>query len=281
MKSNEWKLGMSSCGSDFVDRSVLEQYAKGNIECMEISMLKEQCLKLDWKQLKKDADECGVTLWSFHLPFYPFETNNFAHPDPVVRKNTLELHSEFVKHCGEIGIGIVVAHPSGEPNPAEQREEMLKYAQDTLSKLADVGAKEGVVVAVEDLPRTCIGNCSKDINFILSGNDKLRCCFDTNHLLFEDNLDFIKAVGSKIVTIHASDYDGKDEKHWLPYEGINDWVGILTELEKVGYTGPFMYEVGFKKPRALDRRELTYEDFRKNYLAVVNKQKAERIPYNV
>ena len=280
MKASEWKLGMSSCCTHAVNREVLEAYAKGQIDCMEISLEMDYCKALNWKQLRKDADETGVGLWSFHLPFYPFETNNFAHPDPTVRKNTVALHSEFVKHCGDIGIGIVVAHPSGEPNPAEDRAERLKYAQDTLSELAEIAAKEGVTVAVEDLPRTCIGNCSKEIAFIAEGSDKLRVCFDTNHLLFEDNADFIRAVGSKIVTIHASDYDLIDEKHWLPYEGKNNWVEIVTLLEEAGYAGPFMYEVGFGKPRALNRRELNFADFRENYLAVIHKEKAKRIPYS-
>jgi sugar phosphate isomerase/epimerase len=43
-------------------------------------------------------------------------------------------------------------------------------------------------------------------------------CFDTNHLLKESSEDFARAVGPHIVTLHVSDYDGKDERHWMAGE---------------------------------------------------------------
>jgi sugar phosphate isomerase/epimerase len=72
----------------------------------------------------------------------------------------------------------------------------------------------------------------------------LRVCFDTNHCLIEDNCDYIRAVGPKIVTLHVSDYDFTDEKHWIPGEGKNDWEGIIRTLEEADYSGRFLYETG-------------------------------------
>lgn len=278
MNATEWKLGMSTCCTHNTNRETFDAYAKNGIDCMEVCPDPAAALAMDWKKLRRDADETGVQLWSFHLPYYPFETTNPASPDPQVRKKTIETQSELIRHCGETGIGVCVIHPSGEPNPDEDRNDRLLFARETLSKLADVANAEGVTLAAEDLPRSCIGNCAREIAFLTEGNDKLRVCLDTNHLLTESNADFIRALGSKIVTLHVSDYDFVDEKHWLPYEGKNDWVEIVTLLEEAGYRGPFLYEVGFGKPRALNRRELTFADFQENYLACVNKVKAKVIP---
>ena len=68
-------------------------------------------------------------------------------------------------------------------------------------------------------------------------------CFDSNHLLQEEHAHFFETVGSRIGTIHASDYDRKDERHWLPGEGVIDWTDFLRRLRASGYEGVFMHEV--------------------------------------
>ena len=85
--------------------------------------------------------------------------------------------------------------------------------------------------------------------------------------------DFIKKLGSKIVTLHVSDYDFRNERHWLPYEGKNNWVDIVTLLEEAGYCGPFMYEISPKTPDSIIRgRDLEFSDFVENYKACVEKR---------
>lgn len=39
-----------------------------------------------------------------------------------------------------------------------------------------------------------------------------------------------------------SDYDRKNERHWLPGEGVIDWNELLSVLIDSGYKGPFIYE---------------------------------------
>lgn len=277
MKATDWKLGLSSCATDSIDRSVFEAYAQNGIQVMEISLPMQMYLEIDWKAAKKDALETGVEIRSIHLPFYPFETNNIASPDAWVRKQSIEMQTELIKRSSEIGVKIAVIHPSGEPNPNDDRKNRLLYAQESLSILAENASHYGSTVAVENLPRTCLGNCIEEMRFLTAGNEKLRICFDTNHLLTEKNADFIKTLGNLFVTIHVSDYDFLDEKHWLPYEGKNDWVELVTLLEDAGYEGPFLYEVGRKTPPTLNRRELTFADYRKNYEACVQKRVAPKI----
>jgi len=44
------------------------------------------------------------------------------------------------------------------------------------------------------------------------------------------------------LTLHLSDYDGIDEKHWMPGEGVIDWQAFMLALQEIDYTGPFNYE---------------------------------------
>lgn len=273
MKATDWKLGMSSCATHDLSAVTFEQYAAHGVEMMEISPSAEQYESLDWNEIRKNADKTGVKLWSFHLPFFPFEKYNIASLSLPDRREALKIHSEYIKRASEIGVGIAVIHPSGEPNAEKDREEMLKVGADSLAQLAETAHKSGITVAAEDLPRTCLGNCSSDIKRLISQNDKLRVCFDTNHLLTERNVDFVRTLGEKIITIHVSDYDFLNERHWLPYEGKNNWIELVTALEDVGYSGPFMYEIGFATPSTINRRNLTFADFTANYKACVEKQR--------
>lgn len=272
MDAKNWKIGLSSCCRGAVDRAVFEEYAANGIGEMELTLPYDKFVLLDWEQVGRDARETGVHIHSLHLPFYPFALLDLSSPDAALRGNTVQVHKTALTHAAALGIKIAVVHASGEPNPPEERAARLQYAGESLAALADFAAPYGITIAVEDLPRTCIGNCSADIKALLQYDDRLRVCFDTNHLLGEKNADFVRAVGDKIVTLHVSDYDLRNERHWLPYEGKNDWVELVTLLENAGYAGPFMYEIPCNAPHSIARRPITFADFYENYTACVTKQ---------
>ena len=260
-------FGMSCCGFQELSDEDFINLNEAGVEKIEISLKYDKYPSLDCKQIKKRADVYNVELWSFHLPFQPFETNNIASLDKNIRNSTISLHSEYIKRASDVGIQNFIIHPSAEPNREEDRDDMLEYASEALSELAEIAAKEGGIIAVEDLPRTCIGRNSAEIKKLISKNDKLRVCFDTNHLLAQPIREFIEDVGDKIITTHFSDYDFVDEKHWLPGEGKIDWIELLETLEKVGYKGPIIYELGLLPPEngSIIRRPLTFNDFKENY----------------
>ena len=272
MKATEWKLGMSSCSTGKLDKETFDGYAANGISCMEVALGNEHT-PVDWKNTLALSRDSGVELWSLHLPFYPFETLNIATNDTKLRNRTIEFLTEnYIKRGADIGIKTAVIHPSAEPYAENEREELIKVGAESLAELAESAAKCGMRIAVEDLPRTCLGNCSDDIKKLIALNDKLRVCLDTNHLLAEKNVDFVKALGDKIVTLHVSDYDYLNERHWLPYEGKVDWVELVSALEDAGYTGPFMYEIELKTSKTIVRRDLTFADFAENYKACVEKR---------
>lgn len=280
MQAKEWKLGVSTCSWNETPETVLskemfEAYQKGGIDCLEISMNWALYDNIDYKRTERLSKEYGIELWSFHLPFQPFAEVDITSPNKSVRDYTFEKFCGYIDKATDIGIKVFVIHPSIEPNAPEKRDELIKHAQESLSRFADYANHRGAVIAVEDLPRTCIGNCTRDIERLISVDERLKVCFDTNHLLYEDNANFIKALGNKIITTHVSDYNFLDEQHWLPYEGLNNWKEIISLLEQANYSGPFLYELGCLAPNTIKRRKLTYSDFRNNYLALVNGQTPE------
>lgn len=255
-----------SLGTDNQREEIFAACQKAGISRVEISCSDlTQAEAIDFKKLKEYSDIYGVKLWSHHLPFWPFNEIDISSSNEELRKKSVELCTKYIKRAGEVGIDKFVIHPSGEPITEEERPFRITAAKNSLKELAEVAADFGGVIAVEDLPRTCLGRESADISELISADERLRVCFDTNHLLKEEIRDFIRSVGEKIITTHVSDYDRVNERHWLPGEGVIDWQELLTELKKVNYTGVWLYEIGLKCPDSIIRdRDLTFDDFVRN-----------------
>ncbi len=258
------KLGCSCCGTP-INADLLAAYKNAGISGMEISLNKQDTDALDFPAVRALADEYGIELWSVHLPFWPFEVIDISVPS--LANSTVEYFCSLIDKATAIGISVMVIHPSGEPIDEADRHARLECAKKSLYTLAEYAKERGAVIAVENLPRTCLGRNSSDILELISAHPDLRVCFDTNHLLSEDIHQFIMRVGSKIVTTHVSDYDAINERHWLPGEGVIDWKQLKSDLDAVGYDGYWLYELGLGgSSRTIDRdRCLTYHDFRTNY----------------
>lgn len=267
-----YKIGLSSCAFNLTDES-FEKLRKSKIDVIEVSLHPNKYPEIDYKELERLSKDHGVGIWSFHLPFAPFSRYDACSLDKAIRDNTVNFCSELIKKSSDIGIDKFVIHPGSEPIDPEEREIRVQNAMQTLDTLAEVAHKCGSVIAVEDLPRTCIGNTGDEIARLISANDKLRVCFDTNHLLYEDNIDFMKKLGDKIITVHVSDYDFVNERHWMPGEGIIDWVKMMETFEEIGYNGAWMYEISLEIPKTLSRtRELTFVDFHDNAMTLFAKK---------
>ena len=76
MNAKNWKIGMSSCCTRNITRETFQAYSENKIDLMEISLPHDEYKNINWKDTKAFSKEYGVGLWSFHLPFGPFEVMN-------------------------------------------------------------------------------------------------------------------------------------------------------------------------------------------------------------
>lgn len=213
-----YKIGLSTfCNAGIIDRQLFEAYRNAGIEAMEISAPSDAYENINYEQLEKLSLQTGIELWSYHLPFGPFDKIDISNRETY--KYTIEYFGELIKKSSQIGIKRFIIHPSGEPIDDGERSERLQCAREGLETLAETARKNNAIIAVEDLPRTCLGKNSDEIAELIGDNDNLKVCFDTNHLLGEDPVEFIHKLGKKIITTHISDYDFVNERHWLPGEG--------------------------------------------------------------
>lgn len=239
------------------------------IECAQahISFV-EICLPEKWQQMNRDdlitvlknqeklAHKNGVSLWSLHLPFGPKEDVSSLEED--VRTAAVNRHIQRMAAAQGTGIQKIVLHGSYEPIVPQNRQAKLYELEKSLQTLHEAAKKHHQQLAIECLPRTCLGNTTHEMLQMLAPFEEIGVCCDTNHLLQDKTEDFIHALGHKVVTLHISDYDGVDERHWLPGTGVNNWKEILAALDKQGYAGPALFELGVKagqpRPTCMDIR---------------------------
>lgn len=262
----KYRIGLS-CGGTGKElcEATFRECQKVGIQAMEISVDKTKYGEIPYSDLRKWSNEYGVELWSYHMPFSVSMKIDISSVEKEVREGTLNYFKELISKASDVGISRFVVHPSCEPISEDMRAEKIKYSQQGLDELAEYAAKHQSVIAVENLPRTCLGRDSREMLELVGVNDKLGICFDTNHVLKENVIEFAKNIGNRIVTLHVSDCDFENERHWLPGEGKVEWKELIKALDDVNYSGVWMYEIGFKAPESIKRdRDLTFSDFVQN-----------------
>lgn len=276
----QWSIGASTCGREIVTDKLFEAYAQAGIGCMEVSLMdagdyenpddKAAVITSNRAdQLVRMAEAYGVTLWSLHLPFGEgYYDISCAEDDK--RRYAVNKYAELIRYTAQIGAKFAVVHPSYEPIEDKDRAERLKLSADALHQLSKTARECGVAIAVENLPRTCLGRVGSEILYLLSADDSLRACFDVNHLLMQSHKDFVSEVGDKIATLHISDYDFVDERHWIPGKGKIDWKDLVGLLQGIGYSGPFMNEIVARFDNE-EGNDLTYSE-----LCELNKKLLEK-----
>ncbi len=166
--------------------------------------------------------------------------------DSAIRSAGMQAVGAALDLAEQMGARIVVVHPSSEPIDEATRAERMQQARRSIATIADMARQVGCQIALELLPRTCLGNSAEELLDLLKDEDAntVGVCLDTNHLMerFASLPDVVRMLGSRLLALHCSDYDGVDEKHWPPLRGVIDWAAFLSALRAIGFSYPLHYE---------------------------------------
>jgi sugar phosphate isomerase/epimerase len=260
------KKGTSLCFTGSLSAESLADLKANGIDAVEFSFSRDRYYnEFDFvNRAQEYADRVkatGLEWWSLHLPFS--RTLDITNLNDAEREEIVKINTEMILAAGKAGCKVAVLHPSSEPISDDVRPQRLIYSKENIIRLRETCDQVGMKLAVENLPRTCLCNRSAEMIALLRDTGA-GVVFDTNHSLVEENVAFLKALtdaGLEILSLHISDYDFVDERHRLPGDGINDWKGIMSVLEQVGYHGPLMYEVP-KQPK--EREPITTAQLSEN-----------------
>lgn len=259
------KLGISlQYLADSVQADNLECLRQSKIETLEIaSRFFHPDTETPIAIINDTVRKGGLKIASIHASFgQQFDLSSL---DYAIHKTAVEEILYCINNAKNIGAGIVIAHSSTEPIIDEERPRRIQQAIDSFNEIKPFAVAKNVKVAVELLPRSCVGNTADELLKIIDQIDSpfFRICLDVNHLMdqYATLPDVVRQLGSKLMTLHLSDYDGVDEKHWFPGKGVLDWQAFISALQDIGYQGPFNYET----PPSGDNLEEKIADLESNF----------------
>ena len=241
-----WPMGLSV--SLTMPEEQLREVREAGFDYVEVTLnslrtkSREEC-SAALERFRADAERVGLTIWSVHLPFG--RAWDISSPNDSVRTAVVDRIAWFIEAVQPLQPRKMILHPSAEPIADSLRGLHIEHSIHSINTLATVAARYEAQLLVEDLPRTCLCNTSGEMLSIFERLDPaVGVCFDTNHLLRETPEAFARALGGRIASLHVSDYDAVDEKHWLMGRGTIDWPSLVTALADIGYEGVFLFEVG-------------------------------------
>lgn len=220
-------------------------------------------------EVKRLADEVGLTVFQTHSMFGPFETCDSEEYFDCVRKNLLATNVLKSKYT--------VVHPIQTPDGQKSKEGAERRFQYNLAfyrRLLPYLKEYDVVNGVEPMwawtegpeKRICATVCSKAeeiLRFIKELGDEHFCaCPDVGHfaLVEWDTGDSVKTalekLGDKVKIVHVHEVDGARDSHTKPFSFDKfPWDDILEGFKNIGFDGAFNFEttIGYtgKYPKEL------------------------------
>jgi sugar phosphate isomerase/epimerase len=234
-------------------RDHLVEIAAHGFDCVEVYATRTH---FDYHNPSAIADlqgwlaEVGLTLRSIHAPTAESFMGgrwsgslSLASADPDIRAYTVGECERALHIARRIPTPVFVAHlgvPRTQRTPNGDSRAAARHSIEELVRMAD---PLGVKIALEIIPNE-LSRAGSIVHFIEDDLDGVGICLDIGHAHIDgDVIDAVETVAEHLIATHVNDNGGRTDDHLLPFEGTIDWAGALLAVQKVGYDGPFMFEV--------------------------------------
>lgn len=197
--------------------------------------------------------ESGLALDAVHAPVAerfggsrPGELLNLAAADEAQRQHALDEVTRALQVARQLPFATLIVH-AGVPKALQTAvgENSRDAVRRSLDALAAAAAPLGVRIAVEIIPNELSrsGSLVHLVEDALDSQD-VGICLDVGHAQLEGDVgDVIEMVSEHVLAVEVHDNRGRADDHLLPFEGMIDWPGTVTALQKVGYDGTVIFEV--------------------------------------
>lgn len=204
--------------------------------------------------------DAGVKAHSIHAPITNALKNgewgdvwSNAAADAGRRQLAVAESSRAMGFAAAIGAKFVVTHlgvPDAMPAPGPDNDG--GSLSRSLATLASEARARGLTLALEVIPNrlstpdALVGRLEAASD--ATDDDELvghGVCLDVGHAhLMAGVIDAVETLGGHLVTTHIHDNARKGDDHLVPFRGTIDWSALVMAMEKVGYDGVWMFEIG-------------------------------------
>jgi sugar phosphate isomerase/epimerase len=239
-----------------LDRRHLEQMAAHGFDTVELFATRTH---LDYHSATAVArlgswlQSLGLRAWSMHAPITesfvggewgrPYST---AASDAAIRAEAIAETTTAVKAARDLGCGVIVLHlglPRSQPVPRGDND--AAAARRSLEPIVEACETTGVQLALEVIPNE-LSTAGAIVEWLEGDLDLggAGACLDLGHAHLTGGApEAAELLSGHIVTTHVHDNRGKSDDHLVPFDGTIDWPATLMALSKVGYTGPWIFEL--------------------------------------
>lgn len=225
-----------------LSRDHLAQIASHGFEAVELFAKRDHFDYHDPAAIAQLADwlkDTGLGLHGVHAPMIDNATGDAAKRQEAVREADAALNV-----ARRIPADVFVVHLG---TPVTQGGENNRTAAfRSLEEICRLAEPIGVRVAVEVIPNP-ISDGASLVTLLERDLDAPRTgiCLDFGHaFLMGDVVDTIETVAEHLIATHVHDNKGKTDEHLVPFEGRINWDMALMTMQKVGYEGTYLMELG-------------------------------------
>ncbi len=240
---------------DRLDRDHLVEIAAHGFDAVEVFAVKSHFDYRDRRAaiaLAEWLDDTRLTLHSMHAPIARDYVNgswkdglSLAATDESQRRAAIEETLATLDVAAAVRYSTLVVH-GGVPEPyGGPADNHLGSLVRSLEELSPMAQQYGVRLAVEVIPNA-LSTPAALVDLIESDIDAadLGICMDVGHArLMGDVVDAIETCSGHLITTHLHDNRGRNDDHLVPGKGVIDWDATLLALQKIGYDGPWMFEL--------------------------------------
>jgi len=191
-------------------------------------------------ELSRTADSCGIGLPNWHLvqesPFRKTEEECEAAIARVMRS---------MDRGRRLGARNHVVH--WDHRFRDRRMDQLWRA--IIDRYVEYASASGIRLLMETVPDKPSNEryvpTSEVFDFVRSyPSEVLSICVDVNHSNLRESLPaVVESAGDRLVSLHISDNDGTEERHWLPGQGVIDYPPLFRSLDAMHFSGALVIEV--------------------------------------
>lgn len=248
----------------YVNEKLLDAFRKCRLNKVEVQLWgegpedEENNLALEL-QHRAVAEKVIVPV-SAHLPFYGGGLRwDPSSLDETIRQDVVKRMRALLENNADLLGKHVTLHASNEPPLAEHPERIIQCRK-SLTELLPVAEKLDISINVEFLPRTCVGNSEEELEALVDGFPEkyVGICLDVNHIMdrYRELPAMIRRLAGRIKTFHICDYDGVDEMHWFPGQGIIPWDKVMEAIYEIPHDvvliSETMFQLGTKVSHVAD-----------------------------